>query len=208
MDAYFQSIKQRLSEFEELGKKGFTVFDFSPFLDLRIKANLMSELAFCLSTANSSAISGLRFQKLIENISLDDLSIKDLEKLLGNSGVRFHRKKAIYIREALNNTSLIAEILNLKGKEARDELVRNVKGLGLKEASHFLRNAGKKDVAIIDRHIARYLKEKGYINSESLTPRKYLDCESILDEIASERGMSLAELDLVIWYEKTGKVLK
>lgn len=207
MESHIHSIRQRIAEFEKLGKTGLTTFDFSPFLDLKIKANLKSELAFCLSTANSSAVSGLKFQKLIENLNPDTLSTEKLEELLKSSGVRFYRKKAVFIRKALDNFDLVVEILETD-TEMRDELVRNVKGLGLKEASHFLRNIGKKDVAIVDRHIARYLRESGYISSESLTPKKYLECEVVLKKIASEMKMSLAELDLLLWYKETGKILK
>lgn len=206
---YTHSIKQRIAEFEKLGNMGFATFDFSPFLDLKIKINLKSELAFCLSTANSSAISGLRFQKLIEDVNLDDLDTEGLEELLKSSGVRFYRKKAVFIRKALDNFDLIVEILKTKSdNEMRNGLVRSVKGLGLKEASHFLRNVGRKNVAIVDRHIAKYLKESGYINSKPVTPKKYFECEAVLKKIASKMKMNLAELDLFLWYKETGKVLK
>jgi N-glycosylase/DNA lyase len=207
MERHIRSIRRRITEFEKLGKTGLTTFDFSPFLDLKIKANLKSELAFCLSTANSSAVSGLKFQKLIEDVNPDNLSTEEFEELLKSSGVRFHRKKAVFIRNALDNFDLIVEILEAD-VEMRNELVRNVKGLGLKEASHFLRNIGKKDVAIVDRHIARYLKESGHLSSKQLTPKKYLECEAVLKKIASKMKMSLAELDLFLWYKETGKILK
>jgi N-glycosylase/DNA lyase len=85
-----------------------------------------------------------------------------------------------------------------------------VKGLGYKEASHFLRNIGRKDVAIIDRHILRWLKENGYINEipNSLSARSYKKIEKILKKIGEERDLSLAELDLILWFRKTGKILK
>ncbi len=201
-------IKRRLEEFEKLGKKGTVTFDFNPFVDLKIRATIQTELAFCISTANSSAISGLKFQKSLENLKI--LTPNAIENLLRSAGVRFWSRKAKYIFEALQNFKPIERALRLKSSEAREYLVKNVRGLGYKEASHFLRNIGRKDVAIIDRHILRWLNEKGYINEipNSLSVRSYKKIENILKKIGREMGVSLAELDLILWFQMTGKVLK
>ena len=42
-----------------------------------------------------------------------------------------------------------------------------VKGLGYKEASHFLRNIGVKGHAILDKHVMRCLAEIGVIDTAS-----------------------------------------
>ncbi len=203
-------VRKRLKEFEELGNKGHTTFDFSPFLDLKLNATIQTELAFCISTANSSALSGLRFQKSLENIDLKSLSVRDFEKLLKLAGVRFWGRKAEYIYEALRNFEVVERALKLESQLARDLLVKNIKGLGYKEASHFLRNIGRKDVAIIDRHILRWLNEREYLNEipKTMTAKLYKKIENILRRIAEEREKSLAELDLILWFQKTGKVLK
>lgn len=199
-------IGQRIEEFETLGNKKRVVFDFSPFLELEIEATLQSELAFCISTANSSATAGLKFQKSIEGEQLDSISTEKLQKLLKDSGVRFHNRKAAYIKEALNNFSSIQEALESEG--SRDFLVKNVKGLGLKEASHFLRNIGRKDIAIVDRHIIKCLIEEGHLENSSMNTQKYVECEKALQSMAIRRNLCPAELDLHLWYDKTGKILK
>lgn len=66
-------IIKRIEEFERLRRDGEVLFDFKPFLNLSLKATIETELAFCISTANSSAISGLRFQKMLEGVNLRDL---------------------------------------------------------------------------------------------------------------------------------------
>ena len=51
--------------------------------------------------------------------------------------------------------------------ERRDWLAQDprIKGLGYKEASHFLRNIGFKGYGILDKHIVRSLFELGVIDS-------------------------------------------
>ena len=192
-------IKRRLSEFEKLGEEGRVVFDFRPFYNMEIEATIVSELAFCISTANSSALSGLKFQKLIEKKNLEKLKTKDLEFLLKKSGVRFYRRKAEYIRNAVNCFDRIEKALRKEDFEARRDLLK-VKGLGFKESSHFLRNVGRKNLAIIDRHVLRWMGLE--------SAKNYILIEENLRRIAASRGITLAELDLLVWFEMTGKILK
>lgn len=200
-------IKKRIKEFETLGNKGEVVFDLSPFLDFKIGATIQTELAFCISTANSSAMAGLKLQKALEDKQLEQLTREQLQKLLKDSGVRFHNRKAVYIQKAVDNFDSILQAVEDEG-DSRDYLVKNVKGLGLKEASHFLRNTGVKDVAIVDRHITRCLIEEGNLTQSNSNSGWYIECEQMLQSMAYERDMTTAELDLHLWFDKTGKILK
>lgn len=201
-----ETIRQRIKEFETLGNKGEVTFDFSPFLELKIRATIKSELAFCISTANSSAAAGLKFQKALEGKTLEDITTEQFQKILRDSGVRFHNRKATYIREAMRNIDSIQEAL--QASNPRDYLVKNVKGLGFKEASHFLRNIGRRDVAIVDRHIIKCLMEENYVEDSDMNPQKYAECEKVLQTIAADNEVCVATLDLKLWYGKTGKILK
>ena len=88
-------------------------------------------------------------------------------------------------------------------------LIRNVKGIGPKEASHFLRNIGYSGFAILDFHIINILARYGLIEKpKTLTKRRYLEIEELLRSIAAKTDLSLAELDLYLWYMETGKILK
>jgi len=81
----------------------------------------------------------------------------------------------------------------------------------MKEASHFLRNVGHKDYSIIDFHIVNFLVRHGLLEplkSKSLTKKKYLEIENILEKISEKTNLSLGELDLYLWFDETGKVLK
>jgi len=87
---------------------------------------------------------------------------------------------------------------------------RRIKGLGYKEASHFLRNVGFSGYAILDKHILRSLAELGVIESPQppATRSRYLSTEEHLRQFALDAGIDFDELDLVLWSMKTGEILK
>ncbi len=87
---------------------------------------------------------------------------------------------------------------------------RRIKGLGYKEASHFLRNVGYRGYAILDKHILRSLAELGVIDSPQppSTRAKYLAVEERLRGFARDLHINFDELDLVLWSMKTGEILK
>ena len=191
-------IDSRIKEFSELGKSSIN--------------EIFKELCFCLLTANFSAQGGIKIQKEINNGFLT-LSEIDLAKKLSELGHRFPNARAKYIflaREKINGLKKILESdeSNLK---KREEIVKNIKGLGMKEASHFLRNIGYKNLAIIDFHIVDSLVKHNLIekpNSKFLTPKKYLEIENLLKQLAQKTNLNLGELDLYLWYQETGKILK
>ena len=96
--------------------------------------------------------------------------------------------------------------------ERRDWLVKEkrIKGLGYKEASHFLRNIGLKGYAILDKHILRSLAELNFIEDPTPpnTRSKYLTIENKLKEFAKQVEIDFDEMDLVLWSLKTGEILK
>jgi N-glycosylase/DNA lyase len=73
--------------------------------------------------------------------------------------IRFHNVKSKRLQEAINYYPFLKKILNSnKNKfDIRRQIKNDFVGIGMKEASHFLRNIGYKHLAIIDRHILRNL---------------------------------------------------
>jgi N-glycosylase/DNA lyase len=92
----------------------------------------------------------------------------------------------------------------------RDALVEEVWGFGLKEASHFMRNIGYSGLAVLDRHVLRWMKVLGAIKEvpRSLTRRRYIELEQRFIRLAEELGLKPEALDLLLWYASTGEVLK
>ena len=95
-------------------------------------------------------------------------------------------------------------------RAAREWVAVNIKGLGYKEASHFLRNVGYFDLAILDRHILAVMKDYGLIDSipSSLSRKKYLEIEKKFFELSELTSIKPGILDFYLWYMRTGKVLK
>jgi N-glycosylase/DNA lyase len=168
-----------------------------------------SELCYCILTANSTAEMCMRVQQQIGN-GFANLPLKELKKRMKLASCRFYNKRSEYIIEAREKFDpiLVKQLADKNPKRAREWLVENIKGIGMKEASHFLRNIGY-SIAIADFHIVDILKRYGFIPAGIFLNRKnYIVIEEKLSEMAKRFNMSLGELDLYLWYMETGKILK
>jgi N-glycosylase/DNA lyase len=171
------------------------------------------ELVYCLLTPQSSAVNA---GKAVEALRASNLFEQEIEPsgLLHQKEfyIRFHNTKGTHIKEAKRQFTEIASTLSNghSSVELREWLVRNVKGLGWKEASHFLRNIGHKNLAILDRHILKNLKRHKVISSlpKALTPKRYLAIERKFQTFAGHLGITMDELDLLFWSRETGEILK
>lgn len=196
--------------------RGLVEGRIAEFLDVKNKANSawFIELVYCLLTAYSSAERAQFCVEALEDCgALIDGNIREVAETLRREGHRFADRRAEYIVSVRTVGGKIKQII--QGFQtlgaAREWLVKHVKGLGWKEASHFLRNVGYFDVAILDRHILSNMREYGLISDsrgKGLTKRRYLEYEGLLKKVAYKMDMTLGEMDLYLWYRKTGKVLK
>ncbi len=189
-----EKVEFRLREFEELGKAD----------------TWFSEMCFCLLTANWKAKPAIKIQNELGTSGFLNLSNQKLAQFLKEKGHRFWSQRAERICKAREHINVKEKLKGKNSAEAREWLVENIKGLGYKEASHFLRNVGYSDLAILDRHILQLMREHSYISSvlQGLSKKRYLEIEKIFKEIAATLNMSAAELDLYMWYLKTSEVLK
>jgi N-glycosylase/DNA lyase len=196
-------IEARLSAFDRIWKTG-------------TDEDIFYEMVFCILTPQSrpemcwEAVRRLRGANLV--------SMRDSKTVLEHLyGVRFKYKKSEFVLEAkqrfFGGGKSIRETLSSFSeiKEARDWLAVSVKGIGVKEAGHFLRNIGLGgELAILDRHVLRYLKEEGVIESipSSLTLARYKEIENKMTVHARGLGISMSHLDFVLFYRATGLIFK
>lgn len=189
------AIKRRLNEFKAVGKRN------NP-------DELFVELCYCLCTPGSKAE---RVNEIIHSDNLNLLLSYTPKKLAcflkGNC--RYHNNKAEYIYGARKIKEEL-EHLPKDAFEARDYLEKNIKGLGYKESSHFLRNIGYKGLCILDRHVVTTLHKAGVYASDE-TPKtrtQYLRMEEQMKIFARRIQIDIDELDLAVWAMKTGYILK
>lgn len=178
---------------------------------------IFAELVFCLFTPQSkavlcwSAVNELADKNMIFN-SKDE----DIARVI--SKVRFRNNKVKYLVEARKLFTIDSKI-KIKEKlksfqniyELRKWLIDNIKGIGYKEAGHFLRNIGiGKDLAILDRHILKNLKVYGAIKeiSEKLNVKTYLETEKQMQDFAKNIGIPMSHLDMLFWCKNTGGIFK
>jgi len=192
-----KTINQRLKEFSSFSKKD--------------PKEWFSELCFCILTANSKALTAIAIQKELRAEGFMYCTRAQLSNAIKRNKHRFHNNKAKFILAARKYSDIRDILRGIKGSQAKREwIVQNIKGVGYKEASHFLRNTGHFDLAILDRHILNLLVENNYLDEKpkTLSRKLYLEIEQILLGIANSLNMSQAELDLYLWYLKTNAVLK
>jgi len=197
-------IVKRLAEFRTVYEKGDRA--------------IFEELCYCIMTAGSSAKMGMRAVTALRDL-LRSGSEKELQQRAKAHRLRFSSLRPSYIyhtREYLDDACGL-KLKQLLGSfdcrdARRDFFAKNkgIKGLGYKEASHFLRNIGFPGYAILDKHILNSLREMGVISARMrpATRAGYLAIEMKLEQFANELGIDMDHLDLLLWSRKTGEILK
>ena len=199
-----REIRARLAEFAAVGGRG----------DDR---ELWEEMVFCFFTGGCSARMGLRSLEAVKPV-LMTAGQDELARAL--TGVhRYPNARSRYIvasRDFLNEhcgMRLRSKLESFScGFERRDWLVgeKGIKGLGYKEASHYLRNIGYRGYAILDKHVLSSLAELKVIDDPKppSTRSRYLTVEQNLKNFTDSIDIDFDEIDLVLWSMKTGVILK
>lgn len=172
--------------------------------------DIFKELCFCLMTANFNAKRAVEIQEKCGCLFLTGTEA-ELARLLKVNGHRFPNKRAHFIFLAqVHKDDIKEKLFSIKDRyEKREWLVKNIKGLGFKESSHFLRNIGFFDYAIIDFHIVDILVDNKVVKRpKNLNKDSYLKIEKKLEGLAKETKLTLGELDLYLWYMETGTIYK
>jgi N-glycosylase/DNA lyase len=191
-----EAIQKRLKDFSEV-----------------LPSQYFYELAYCILTPQSSAVNAAKAVERLQANSFYNAPF-DPELILSQKDfyIRFHRTKARLLLQLRENFPDILDAL-LESKSStvlREWLVEHVHGFGYKEASHFLRNIGHRNLGILDRHVLKNLKRFGAIRAipKTLTRKQYLKLEKQFHRFAETIGIPLDELDLLFWSMETGEILK
>ena len=192
--------------------------EFSAIIRDADDQQLFEELVYCIFTAGASARMGLNSIERVRKHLFKGGHTK-LELLLvgahryprARSGYVIHTRRYLKRECELRLSEKLASFGN-DDEARRDFFARNpgIKGIGYKEASHYLRNIGYCGYAILDKHILRTLHECGVIDSPAppTTKKKYTAVEDQMRKFAVELRINFDELDLLLWSNKTGEILK
>lgn len=199
-----KEIETRIEEFKNLWKNAKD-------------EEVFAELCFCLCTPQTKAVNADKaIKSLLKKDVLFFAGADEISKHLKGL-VRFHNNKANYIVEARNFFSengklcLKCKIDEKNTKKTRFYFYENIKGLGLKEASHFMRNLGfGENLAILDRHILKNLVLLGVLDSlpKNLDKKEYLRIEQQMQNFAEKEQIPLEHLDFIFWRNETGQIFK
>lgn len=198
-------IEERLEEFRRVWREGDN-------------KDIFCELAFCILTPQSKARNAWKaISDLRDSNVLFTGSEEDIVPYLNI--VRFNKTKAknLYIlREQMTNENgefITKDFFSTFSSpfEMREWIVKNIRGMSYKEASHFLRNVGfGQELAILDRHILKNLAALDVIEEvpKTVTPKLYKDIEERLKNYCKEIDISMENIDLLLWYLEAKDIFK
>ena len=202
------------------------------------KKDVFYMLCFCLLVPQSKqTLAEKAIEKLKEKDFLNvDMSVDDICDLI-HGKVRYQNTKSRRLFDARilfkdgfwDKLKSRWDIYKDSEDRARDRcllqtrrwLTDSVNGMGLKLASHFMRNTGMRGLAILDIHVLRALEERLEIGldwhekdkglptlARPLSKDEYFVIESKMKKYAKEGKFDLDELDLLFWSNETGYVGK
>ncbi|MEG0069241.1 MAG: N-glycosylase/DNA lyase [Cetobacterium sp.] len=198
-------IQKRLEEFKN-------IWNFGDNKDI------FCELAFCILTPQSKARNAWRaISELKESSILFNGSEEEILPYLNI--VRFNKTKAknLYLlryQMTDDNGKFITKDFFSKFNnpfEMREWIVKNIRGMSYKEASHFLRNVGfGQELAILDRHILKNLVALEVIAEipKTITPKLYKEIEEKLRNFCEEVRIPMENIDLLLWYLEAKDIFK
>lgn len=198
-------IEERLDEYRKIWRDGDN-------------KDIFCELAFCILTPQSKARNAWKaISELRDNNLLFTGSEEEMLPFLNI--VRFNRTKAknLYIlRKQMtdeNGKFITKDFFSTFNSafEMREWIVKNIRGMSYKEASHFLRNVGfGQELAILDRHILKNLAALDVIKEvpKTVTPKLYKEIEEKLKEYCKEIDIPMENIDLLLWYLEAKDIFK
>lgn len=173
------------------------------FKQIKTKHNVFYNMCFCILVPQTKFKIVFETIELLKNAQFFFKSINKEELLDVISSIRFKSRKFDYLLQAkLGFEQFYKELILILESERDTRVIRKfvvgrIKGMGLKASSHFLRNIGIEDLAIVDSHILQYF---GYKDKKI----DYFKVEDQIRDRAKNLGISIAVYDALIWGQKSG----
>lgn len=173
----------------------------------RTDAELEEFMLFCIAVAGKTAQIIARQLQVLLDIATGDNPFDKIRNL-----IKIGRLDTVLKLARLGKYHVLMkaykQILDLNLRTCSLEDLEKVHGIGPKTARYFmLHTRPNVQVAALDTHILKFLKEQGYVvPNHTPTGKKYKELEQIFIMEATKRGRQIAEFDLAIWnhYSKDG----
>lgn len=181
---------------KHIDPKNITKFD-------RTLPELERFLIFCICVAgrNSQMVAGKLNKWWVMNATSPTLTLLSfthdeiIEELQGIKMGQYTR-----ISNALYSVSARVDGPFLRGCQVED--LTSIAGIGPKTARFFLLHSRpNQNLAVLDTHILRYMRENGIADTPKSTPsgKRYLELEKIWLDHCAKCGKTSAQLDLEVW---------
>lgn len=205
-------LKEYVKEHREVGLN-YCVEIFN--LNRLSEEDVFYHIVFCLLVPAGNARKTDQAVQLLRkvdylNTPIDDITLYSYLRPY----VRFPRQKAVRLHSFKRMAKGFIKYLKQSMKSGidshmlRDSLVNRVRGMGYKAASHFLRDIGILDLAIVDTHVLKYkpyFMPKDKQHYEPGNPKQYVEIEAYFSKwAADEFDMAPAHLDWFLWCKESG----
>jgi thermostable 8-oxoguanine DNA glycosylase len=188
---------------------------------------VFAELCYCILLAGRRADATLPLAVQLEkNRLLFDGTEEQVEAYLDQHGnaVRERAQYILHWRKKFDQHGSLRMKSELENRfrtmngwdiaSFRESLASERHGVRWKVSSQFLRNIGiglGHGLALLDRHIQRELMKFGYItevHEQALDRETYLEYEGKMQALPKDSDIPIDDLDLLLWSNRTGKIIK
>lgn len=191
------------------------------------EARLWEELCLCILSSRtrfelaSEAVARLKRRGVLRRLRVrpNNVSFSDVVAILrGGGGPKSHQSRSLPFWKTRSHQLVWAARLlfgdggpRLKpllyrwsdAVALREYLVKDVPGIGMKQASNFLQTVRfSKDLAVIDTRILAFLRDElmvADVRPSQLGRERYLQLELRMQRLASANGMDMHRLDGIVW---------
>lgn len=202
-----QAILAHYEDVEEAARKRLESFKSCPCSDKAI----FKELTYCVFAANSSAAMAEKAVELLEPVIHTGDVDEYKDQVAGK--VRFYNVRSEYTaynHGVINGFDKDLHTIIKEQDSPRRSVKKLFKGVGMKEASHFLRNIGHSGYCILDKHVRQVMCDIDVLNSTSYPsrPDEYEEAERRIQAFCDANGLDVDVFDLAVWSYKTGRIAK
>lgn len=164
---------------------------------------------FCICVAGKTAsIVAKLYDEFLTGTRYQGSPFTKVEKMIKNGVLVDHLKRARlgqYSRLEKSFKDTVNAKLDLRKCTVSD--LEEIHGVGPKTSRFFLLHSRRNQkIAVLDVHVLKYLKNKGY-DVPKITPdkKRYADVEQMFLTEAKKQKLSIADFDLKIWSEYATK---